>query len=233
MLVLAMQVSKAQVYDIYIPDGVVLTDNQWHTDGYCIVQANNNTYLVITPNAYDYHRLQPFDVIAFGTRTRDVILSFKPCFYSNTLGWFVEGRRASYFVYPYGGYTILSFRPVYYDYYYRFSLLRHLNMRSYYWYRPHYRPRPLPPPHRPGYHSRPPGYNRPPQNPPRHPGQPSFRPGENRPPQNPPRHPGQPSFRPGENRPPQGHGTQIRPPQRSNGTNHSSGNSGRSPSRRR
>lgn len=219
---LAMQTSKAQVYDIYIPSGVVLTDNQWHTDGYCIVQAGDDRYLVINPNGYDYYTLQPFDVVDFTTRTGDVALSYKPYVYYNILGWFVEGRSHIYFAYPLGGYRVLSYRPVYYDYYYTFRFLRHLNMRNYYWYRPYYRPRPLPhhgPSYRPGngHH---PGYGRPPQG--------NHGPGiQNRPPQ---RNQGSGI----QNRPPQrnqGSGVQNRPPQRNQGSGTqirpSQGNQGR------
>lgn len=239
---LAMQTSKAQVYDIYIPSGVVLTDNQWHTDGYCIVQAGDDRYLVITPSGYDYYTLQPFDVVDFTTRTGDVALSYKPYVYYNILGWFVEGRRYTYFAYPLGGYRVLNYRPVYYDYYYTFRFLRHLNMRNYYWYRPYYRPRPLPhhgPSYRPPRYDRPPMHNRPHQS-----GPSGIRQGGNRPPQghgtqirpqqqSSPRQSGRTGVGQGGSRPPQSHGTQARPPQRSGNGQRSSGRSSGSSSHRR
>ena len=144
MLVLAMQTSRAQLYDIYIPSGVDLTDNQWHHDGYSIVEANNNRYLVVSPNSYNYYTLMPFDFFTVGRIINDAILSYCPYFYNNVLGWYVEGRYRSYFVYPYGTYVVLSYRPVFYDYYFAFRHVLHLNMRSFYWHRRFYTPRPLP-----------------------------------------------------------------------------------------
>jgi hypothetical protein len=249
VFVLAIQTSQAQVYDIDIPSDVLLTDNQWHMQGYSIVEANNDRYLVINPNGYEYYTLKPFDVLYFRAMTGDIVFSFKPCFYQNTLGWFVEGRISNYFVYPYGGYVILNYHPVYYDYYYRFGHLKYLNMRNFYWHRPYYVPKPFPthrPHHGPGV-GRPPMQNRPPQR--------SHGNGmQNRPPQRsngngmqnrPPQRsngngmqnrPPQRSHGNGiQNRPPQrsnGNGMQNRPPQRSNGSGHSSQRGGSSSRRR-
>ena len=242
IFVSTIQISSAQVYDIYIPSEIVLTDNQWHIDGYSIVEANNNWYLVINPNGYNYYTLEPLDIPAFRYRSGDVVLSYKPYFYSNTLGWLVEGLRGSYFVTSFGRYIVLSSYPVYYDYYYAFNLARHLNMRNYYWHRPHYAPRPIPH-HRPAYG---PAHRRPSPNPPGRPGSPVIKPRPNqpprgngmynRPPQNrPPQSPNmqrppqnrpsqspnmqrprqdRPSQSPGmQNRPPQNRGSQGRPPQ--------------------
>ncbi len=156
MLMLSALISKAQVYDIYIPDGVVLTNNQWHMDGYSIIEANNYRYLVIHPNGYNYYNLPPFDVASFAYRTADVIVDYRPYFYNNTLGWFAKGQRASYFCYPYGGYIVLSVAPIYYNYWYQFERLRYLNMRYHYWFRPGYRPRPAPYHRQPGYRPTPP-----------------------------------------------------------------------------
>lgn len=143
MLVCAVQVSSAQVYDIYIPDGVVLTNNQWHTKGYSVVEANNNMYLVIYPDRYEYYQLRQLDIYAFGRKEADVFFSYKPYIYNNMLGWLVEGEKACYFVYPSGGHVILNWRPIYYDYWYDFGFKRYLDLSSYYWYRPNYVPRPV------------------------------------------------------------------------------------------
>ena len=231
MFTLAIQTSKAQMYDIDIPSGIVLTDNQWHMDGYCIVEANNNVYLVITPDGYEYFTLQPMDLLGFAALTREVILSYKPYFYNNKLGWFIEGRKAFYFSDPFCNYIILRTRPVYYDYYYNFNLLTHLNMRNYYWHRLHdYKPRPLPPrgPRYGNGHMRPPKRERPPHNngmgnrPPQRQDTPNRPPQgggvQNRPPQRQGSEARPPQGQGSQSRPSQGSATQSRPQQRSNGS---------------
>jgi len=221
MFVLTAQTSNAQLYDIYIPSDIVLTDHQWHMDGYCIVEANNNMYLVISPDGYRYYPLEPLNLQAFAEVTRDVLLSYRPYFRNNNIGWLVEGRRAFYFTDAYFNYVILTSYPVYYDYYYRFNRITYLNMRNYYWHRLHgYRPRPLPPrgPRYGNGHMRPPKRERPPHNngmgnrPPQRQDTPNRPPQrgsvQNRPPQ------GQGY----QSRPSQGSATQSRPPQRSSGS---------------
>ena len=172
LLVFAVQATNAQVYDIEIPSNVVLTDNQWHTDGYSIVEANDNVYLVLTPSGYSYYTLPPFDVAAFEAMSGDIVRSYRP-YYNHTLGWYVKGRRYSYF-YHAGGYNVIS-APVYYNYHYQFGYVRSLNLRNYYWYIPNYRIRPLRHWHE---YRRPPAHNRPPK----HSGRSDV--GQNRPPQN-------------------------------------------------
>ena len=199
VFVLAMQISKAQEYNIYVPGDIVLTDNQWHTDdGYTVVEANNNIYLVIDPNgSAEYYTLPPFNAFAVSALLEDVVYSHHPYFWRGHIGWFVEANKAFFFVYPPDCYVILRTRPGYsYPYY---SVPR-FNIPRYYPPRPRYTPRPTPPPQpRQG------APNRPPQRP---------RDGvQNRPPQ-----------RSGgngvQNRPPQrsGSGTQNRPPQNSGGS---------------
>ena len=235
MFVLTAQTSNAQLYDIYIPSDIVLTDHQWHMDGYCIVEANNNMYLVISPDGYRYYPLEPLNLQAFAEVTRDVLLSYRPYFRNNNIGWLVEGRRAFYFTDAYFNYVILTSYPVYYDYYYHFNRITYLNMRNYYWHRLHgYRPHPLPPRgrHYGNGHMRPPKRERPPRD----------NGMRNRPPQRSngsatqSRPPQRSNGSATQSRPPQrsnGSATQSRPPQRSNGNSHSSGRSSGSSSRRR
>lgn len=229
VFVLAMQISKAQEYDIYVPGDIVLTDNQWHTDdGYTVVEANNNIYLVIDPNgSAEYYTLPPFNSFAVSALLGEVVYSKHPYFWRGHIGWFVEASRAFYFVYPPDHYAILRTRPVYSYPHYSFP---RFNIPRYYPPRPRYTPRPTPPPQ--PRHGTP---NRPPQRP-----RDGF---QNRPPQNPgsgvQNRPPQRSGGNGvQNRPPQrsgGNGVQNRPPQRSgSGTqNRPPQNSGGSSSRRR
>lgn len=212
VLAFMMQPSKAQKYNVYVPSDVVLTGNQWQTsDGYTVAEANDDIYLVISPNgSAEYYTMPPFNTFAVSALLKDVIFSYHPYFFGNRLGWLVEGRLAFYFVHPPRDYCVLRTRPVYSYPIPGFSIPRPYPQR------PHYTPRPAPPQPR---HGTP---NRPPQHP---------RDGvQNRPPQN-----------PGsgvQNRPPQrsgGNGVQNRPPQRSgSGTqNRPPQNSGGSSSRRR
>lgn len=144
MLLPVAWVSRGQVYDIVVPSGVVLTNNQWHLDGYSIVEANNNQYLVITPESYQFCKLWPFDAFLFSRRVRDVVLSYKPCVYQNELGWFVEGRRFCYFARSNGSYSVLYALPTYYNYWFKFRYLRYVDLREYYWFNPRFVPTPMP-----------------------------------------------------------------------------------------
>ena len=174
-LLLTMQTANAQINDIYLSSGVVLSDNQWHFDDYTVIEANNGTYLVITPNNYYYSRLAPFDRYAFEYSYGVNVLGFKPYVYNNCLGWYIQGSYSNYFYNPVTNACItLSFVPVFYDFYYSVQRLRHLNLRYWHWrtagryhhlWHPphhrhdHYRHNP---PH--NNHSRPPHQVRPPQN---------------------------------------------------------------------
>ncbi|MBQ7659546.1 MAG: hypothetical protein IJS26_02225 [Alphaproteobacteria bacterium] len=146
------------MYDFFVPNEVVLTNNQWHLDGYSIVEANNNQYLVFTPEGFQIYRLWPFDAFLFSQRVRDAVLSYKPCVYQHELGWFVEGRRFCYFARSSGSYSVLYTLPTYYNYWFDFRYLRYVDLREYYWFNPRFVPMPLTPPRHYDY---PPYYHRP------------------------------------------------------------------------
>ena len=236
-LLLGLQTASAQINDIYVRDGIVLTGNQWHFDEYSIMEANDYNYLVITPNQYYYYRLTPLNLGYLSGYYGDTMLECTPYVYSGTFGWYVRGRRYHYFCYPNGSMIRLSYVPVFHEFFYAISRLRHLNMRHWHWRHPRYH-------HLPGYrclpnHHRPslPGYNnkphhgshppqghagRPPQNPRPPQGNVGRPPQNSRPPQGnvgrPPQNPRPPQGNVG--RPPQGsqppkQGNVSRPPQSS------------------
>ena len=215
-----MQIANAQVNDIYLRNGVILSDNQWHFDDYSVIEANNGVYLVITPNNHYYSQLLPFNRDYFEYAYGVNVLAYKPYVYGGVLGWYVQGYYNNYFYNPeLNRCFALTYVPIFYDFYYSVYRLTHLNLRHWHWrkegsYYHLWYPRHHQHPPRSGHkvnpvHKNPPPRNghqtRPPQgNPPRN-GQ------QVRPPQgNPPRN-GQ------EARPPQGNpprnGQQVRPPQ--------------------
>ena len=182
--VFTVHISSAQLNDIYLSNDVVLSDNQWHFDDYSVIEATGNNYLVITPNQYYYYYLPAFNVFDFEIRYGDRVCSYKPYVYRNNLGWYVNGAYHNYFYYPANGYCVmLSYVPVFYDFYYQFKRHRHIDLRCWHW-RPHGHYHHLwKPPHRPHHHydkphhphngydkPRPPkhdGYSRPHNNPPK------------------------------------------------------------------
>lgn len=148
-------------YDDYgydVAEDVYLTGNQWHTDGYSYLEADNNRFLIVAGNTRFYRTLYRPDVAGLQVRLGDVVISYRPLFHAGYLGWYIVGRLRNYFIYPDGRWCCLSFRPVYYDYHYNICGLRHINFyRWHFWSGRHhhryhgtcYRP----PVHRPRHHA--------------------------------------------------------------------------------
>ena len=182
VLLFVGQTTFAQINDIYINDGVVLSGNQWHFDNYSVIEANNGNYLVIYPNGYNYQYLPAFAPRVFENLYHERVYSFKPYVFNNCLGWYVDCPVHDYFYYPNGTLVTLNYVPVFHNFYYTLRHLRHINLRNWYWRRPdYYRPHSTPlyqnhfrPPyqHHPNGHvARPPQQHRPNRN--------VFRPSEN------------------------------------------------------
>ena len=222
----AVQTASAQLNDIYLRDDVVLSGNQWHFDDYSVIEANNDVYLVITPNAHYYKHLPPFNKVAFEQYYGISVLGVRPYVFNSYLGWYVQGYYSNYFYDPIHSTCItLSYVPVFYNFYYSVQRLRHLNLRYWHWktsgryyqiwhssrrhhdhYRnPHFQPngpavRPGNNPHRNG------PAVRPGNNPHRNGNGPAVGPGNN-----PPRNGNGPAVRPGNNPPRNGNGPAVRP----------------------
>ena len=157
-ILLMGQSAFAQINDIYINDGVVLSGNQWHFDNYSVMEANNGNYLVVNPYGYTYQYLPPFVPADFEARYRERVYSFQPYIYNNCLGWYVNCSVNRYFYYPNGALVRLSYVPVFHQVYYTLKHLRHINLRNWHWHRPgynYYNPRP------PQHNYRPPQQHRP------------------------------------------------------------------------
>ena len=159
----------AQVNDIYVNDGVVLSGNQWHFDNYSVIEANDGNYLVVSPNGYNYQYLPAFVPRTFEHRYNERVYSFKPYVFNGCLGWYIDCPAHDYFCYPNGTLVTLSYVPVFHNFYYAVRHLRHINLRNWHWRRPgyYYKPHPYHPPHnhyRPPYQHHPNGnVSRPPQ----------------------------------------------------------------------
>ncbi len=129
-----MTVTAQDYYDDYgydVAENVYLTGNQWHTDGYSYLEAGRNYYLIIAGNNRFYQELYRPNLSELEVRFGDVIVSCRPYYYGNCLGWYIMGKLRSYFFYPDGRWCCLSFRPVYYDYHYDICGVRHINF--YHW----------------------------------------------------------------------------------------------------
>ncbi|MBQ8786003.1 MAG: hypothetical protein IJZ59_08220 [Alphaproteobacteria bacterium] len=164
---------SAQSYldNVYLEDGVVLTDNQWHFNQYSVFETNRG-YLLVTPYGYSYHHLPELKPWSIGN---DVIISYSPYVYEGVLGYYVVGKRRNWFYYPSGITVELYTRPAFWDIHYAVSNLRCLDLRNWFWRHstpPAWRPKPHHmhhpnPPYRDYNHSRPNhGVNHP-YNPPR------------------------------------------------------------------
>ena len=130
---LVMQVAQAQINEIYLSNGVVLTGNQWHFDDYSVMEANDGLYVVITPNGYNYYQLQHFDKLSFELAYSDIVYSVKPYIYNNQFGWYVRGHYRNYFYYPSGSVIVLSYVPTFYTFHYDVARLTYLNLRHWHW----------------------------------------------------------------------------------------------------
>ena len=163
----SMQLASAQLDDIYLSDEIVLTDNQWHFDDYSVIEARNNNYLVVTPNAYYYRQLPPFNRYDFERLYNERVYSISPYVYDNAFGWYVKCAYYHYFYCPITGVCYrLSYIPVFYNFHYNVYRHRHIDLRYWHW-RPNGRYHHLwKPPHHHHPHHKPPQH-RPPQNHPR------------------------------------------------------------------
>ena len=133
-LLFAIQTAKAQVNDIYLQDGIVLTDNQWHFDDYSVIEANNGTYLVITPNGHYYTQLSPFERYTFERHYGVNVLTYRPFIYNTYIGWYVQTNLYDLFYCPLTGECVtIPYVPTFYDFYYKVKRLRHLNLRYWHW----------------------------------------------------------------------------------------------------
>lgn len=134
LMLCTMAVNAQDYYDDYdydVAEDVYLTGNQWHTDGYSYLEADNNRYLVVAGDTRFYRTLYRPDIARLQVRFGDVIISYRPFFHAGCLGWYIAGRLRNYFMYPDGRWCYLNFRPVYYDYHYNICGLRHINF--YHW----------------------------------------------------------------------------------------------------
>ena len=130
---LVMQVASAQINDVYLSSGVVLTGNQWHFDDYSVMEANNGVYVIVTPNGYNYYQLQQFDKRSFELAYADVVYSMKPYIYNNQFGWYIRGHYRNYFYYPNGNIIVMSYEPTFYTFHYDVARLTYLNLRYWHW----------------------------------------------------------------------------------------------------
>ena len=130
---LVMQVAQAQINEIYLSNGVVLTGNQWHFDDYSVMEANNGVYIIITPNGYNYYQLQHFDKLSFELAYSEIVYSVKPYIYNNQFGWYIRGHYRNYFYYPDGSVVVLSYVPTFYTFHYDVARLTYLNLRYWHW----------------------------------------------------------------------------------------------------
>ena len=172
----SMQLASAQLNDIYLSDEIVLTDNQWHFDDYSVIEATNNNYLVVTPNAYYYRQLPPFNRMEFERRYNDLVRSISPYVYDNYFGWYVQCVNYHYFYRPDTRVCIiLSYVPVFYNFHYNVYRHRHLDLRHWHWrptgryhhlWKPPHRPQPQhkPPQHKPKPNAQKPSPNQPSKN---------------------------------------------------------------------
>lgn len=134
LMLCTMAVNAQDYYDDYgydVAEDVYLTGNQWHTDGYSYLEADNNRYLVVAGDTRFYRTLYRPDITGLQVRFGDVIISYRPFFHAGCLGWYIAGRLHNYFLYPNGRWCYLTFRPVYYDYHYNICGLRYINF--YHW----------------------------------------------------------------------------------------------------
>lgn len=132
-------------YNVVLDDDLVLTDRQWHTDDYSILEADGNQYVLLRgTDKYRYH-LGRLNYSAYSRLFGDVIVesNCRPYYYDNQFGWFVSGSRGTYFVYPDGRshYFRDRYYPRYYDdYYYPVRHSRCLNIFSWhFWSGRHHR----------------------------------------------------------------------------------------------
>ena len=130
---LVMQVASAQINDIYLSNGVVLTGNQWHFDDYSVMEANNGIYVIVTPNGYNYYQLQQFDKVSFELAYADIVYSVRPYIYNNQFGWYIRGHYRNYFYYPNGSVIVMSYVPTFYTFHYDVARLTYLNLRYWHW----------------------------------------------------------------------------------------------------
>ena len=123
---------SAQSYldNVYLEDGVVLTDNQWHFGSYSVFETTNRGYLLVTPYGYSYHHLPVLKPYSIGN---DVIISYSPYVYEGVLGYYVVGKRKNWFYYPSGITVELYTRPSFWDIHYAVSNLRCLDLRNWFW----------------------------------------------------------------------------------------------------
>ena len=143
MCVLGMHSARAQLTDIWLDDGVILSNDQWHYNDFSIIATNRNTFLVITPESYFYRQVPPYRKPYFPRLYQDVVLNYYPYFYRGRIGWYVHGRRYNYFYNGIDDYVILNLAPVMLDFWLDLRQMRHLDLRHWHFYDrpPVYRPK--------------------------------------------------------------------------------------------
>ena len=129
VVMISLTTVSAQSYldNVYLEDGVVLTDNQWHFGSYSVFETTNRGYLLVTPYGYSYHHLPVLKPYSIGN---DVIISYSPYVYEGVLGYYVVGKRKNWFYYPSGITVELYTRPSFWDIHYAVSNLRCLDLRN-------------------------------------------------------------------------------------------------------
>ena len=129
MCVLGMHTARAQLTDIWLDDGVILSNDQWHYNDFSIITTNRNTFLVITPESYFYRQIPPYRKPYFPRLYQDVVLNYYPYFYRGRIGWYVHGRRFNYFYNGIDDYVILNLAPMMLDFWLDLAHMRHLDLR--------------------------------------------------------------------------------------------------------
>lgn len=125
---------------IRVDDGIFLSGNQWHYDGFSILEANYNYYMVVSPQEYYYEKLPDFNPDSFYSSVNDTILSYQPYVYKGRLGWRIRGAVLFYFYDSDGKTTTLYPIPVSYKFDYFVKNKEYLDFSHWHWYRPYSNP---------------------------------------------------------------------------------------------